>query len=257
MRKKLTQLLRMVNIREEEIKLYLLLLKLQRATIPELILKSNSSSITVYRIMKRLVEKGLVDMKPVNNKQYLYQALSLQTLINKIHKQQRQMSRLAYALQGLDPLLPFIDIDENNQDESIEVKEGSEACREEYLKMPSECKDEYLHIGNMHNLWKVADLTYDCPEERNFIHQRLAKGIYCRIFNTASKEAEEFLKRDSQEKRTTRLKEKLPVTDNYLGIAENHSVLFICDSANPKAIVVRQPELIQLQKSQFQIMWDK
>lgn len=256
MRKKLTNLLRLAELKDEEITLYLLLLKLKEATIPQLVAESNLNFMMVYRTIKRLTEKGLIDSEPVNNKQDIYKPLSLKSLINKIQTQQRKLRRLENGLKGLDHFLPYMDID-NETDESIQLREGLDAFLEEYLKLPELCEEEYLHIGNMHNLWNTAGLSYEAPEERNFIHRRIHRGAFARVLNPPTEKADEFASKDSIEKRTTKLKSGLPVTDNYLAITENQSSLFICDPEDPRVIVIKQPELLEMQKDQFRTLWSK
>ena len=55
------------------------------------------------------------------------------------------------------------------EEESIEIREGLDAFREEYLKLPSCCEDEYLHIGSMEDCWRVGKMGYDSPEERETV----------------------------------------------------------------------------------------
>lgn len=255
--KKIVSLLRLADLKEEEVRIYLLLMKLQRATISELVGKSGFNSMMVYRTIKRLLDRSLVGSKKLNNKQNLYCPLSLENLVKKIDKEERKLFRLKNSLMNLDLLLPYIDFNEDKDEEMIEVKDGVENFRAEYLKFPDICNEEYLHVGSMQNYWKTANLSYDAPEERGFIHKRLSKDIYARCLNTYSKEAEEFYLRDSLEKRTTILKRELPVMKNYLAIAETQSALFLCDEKNPRVIVVKQPELLALHKAQFAALWDR
>ena len=98
-------------------------------------------------------------------------------------------------------------------------------------------------------------MTYWCPEERNFTHKRLTKGISCRIVNIHTPEAEEFRKNDTRELRTSKLADTLPIVKNYLGITEHQASYFLCEPENPRVIIMKQPELVAMQKQSFEKLW--
>jgi hypothetical protein len=68
---------------------------------------------------------------------------------------------------------------------------------------------------------------------------------------------ESIQNRDTRECRTTKMKDSLPIMNNYLAITETQSTLFVCDKANPRAIIIKNPELLNLQKEQFKTLWEK
>ncbi len=255
MRRQLTELLRLCDLREDETALYLLLLKLRKATVPQLIGESGLHRMTVYRAIKRLQERNLLEVTRLNDKQDLYAPLSLDALINTVEHQERRFRRLALNLRNMDRLLPYMQTEEGENNELVEIRDGLDAFREEYLKFPELCEGEYLHIGSMENLWKSANLTYDCPEERGFIHKRMNKGVSCRIINIYSPIAEEFRENDSREMRTTKLTDALPIVKNYLGITEHQASYFLCEPDHPRVIVMKQPELVAMHKQHFEKLW--
>jgi predicted transcriptional regulator len=260
MRKRLIDLLRLAGLREEEAILYLHLLKLRRASMSELIACSELNVMTAYRTMKRLQERGLVSATKINQKQSVYAPLTLSALTAKLDVEQRKLRKLQLALENLDPLLPYLDATDDHMKEMekewIELREGREAFREEYLKIPMMCADEFLHIGSMQNYWRTAGMTDESPEELSFRHYRIQHGISARIFNTYSPESVKFHSRDSREMRTTRLLDDLPITKNYLAFTASDARYFFCDEENPRVIIIRQPELVALHKKQFQQLWE-
>jgi len=257
MKHRLQSLLRLAGLREEEATLYLHLLKLRRASMSELIAASGLNVMMAYRTMKRLQERGLVSAMKINRKTSVYAPLTLTALTKKLDQEQRKLRKLQLALRDLDPLLPYLDMEAAKDDaDPIEIREGIEAFREEYLKLPDCCTDEFLHIGSMQNYWRIAGMSDEAPEELAFRRKRIGKGTYCRIFNTHSPESETFAKRDSRELRTSRLVDDIPVRRDYLAYADNHVSHFICDAENPRVIVIRQPEAVALYRKQFEMMWN-
>jgi sugar-specific transcriptional regulator TrmB len=256
MLKKLKYLLSLAELKDEEINLYLLLLKIKKATIMELIAGSGLNTMRVYRTILKLEERGLINSDFLNKKQKIYYPLSLESLIMTIQRKAKKLFRLEQSLKGLDPLLQFVDINAEVDNNLIEIKEGLDAFKEEYLKLPSLCKDEFLHIGSMENYWNVAGMSFESPEERYFIHQRISRGVYARVIDIKTEKMEEVGKSDSIEKRTLKLKDKLPIMENYFTIAPTHTSLFICDVENPRVIVIKQPDLLNIQREQFRSLWE-
>ncbi|MFC1810168.1 hypothetical protein ACFLZH_01590, partial [Patescibacteria group bacterium] len=64
-------------------------------------------------------------------------------------------------------------------------------------------------------------------------------------------------RRDSFEKRTLKLKESLPIMENLLVISAKQSALFLCDREDPKVVLIKEPELLELQRQQFDYLWKK
>ena len=259
MRRRIQHLLSLAGLRGEEITLYLLLMKLHRATIGELSSASGMHLVTAYRTMKRLQDRGLVQALKVNQKLSVYAPLTLDALIQKLATKEREVRRLQLALKRLDHFLPFIGAgpeDARDGAEPIEIYEGLDAFREEYLKLPDLCGDEFLCMGSMQNYWKVAGMSDEAPEELGFRHKRFSRNMFCRVFNTHSPESQTFAKRDSQELRTTRLVDSIPVAKDYLGFTKDHVAHFICDADNPRVVIIRHPELVNVHRKQFEQLWD-
>jgi len=250
----------MAGLRDEEVTLYLHLLKLRRASMTELIAESKLNIMTAYRTIKRLTERGLVQSFSINQKQSVYAPLTLKALIHKLDQEQRSLRKVQLALQDLDHLLPYVDLEreakKDSNNELIELREGVDAFREEYLKIPDLCDDEFLCMGSMQNYWNVAGMSDEAPEELAFRHKRFSRKMFCRVFNTHSPESEGFAKRDRQELRTTRLIDSIPVAKDYLGYTKDHVRHFICDPQHPRVLIIRHPELVALYRDQFERMWN-
>lgn len=255
MLKQLTSLLKKAQLKEEEIKIYLVLLKLKQATATQICDFCGFHFVNVYRILKRLKNMGLIKSCPLNNKESLFKPLSLQTLLDKIQKEKKQLIELEQGLKYLDPFLSFMNIEEDEED-PIEIQCGIDAMKQAYLNLTNLSNEEMLPMGNVNNFLKLSGFSVDCPEERNFIQQRLRRGIYVRMMNPYNEIGEILKSRDSFEKRTMKLTRKQPIHDNFLVITEDRSTLFICDESDPKVLITKQPELLKMQRDQFNYYWN-
>jgi len=255
MRQKLRYLLQNSDLTEAQIRVYLQLLKLRRATIPQLRDETKLPNITVYRAIRSLVEQELLKQTSLNGKKTYFEPLSLEALAKRMSREQRRLRKLELQLRDLDHLLPYISLDEDIDHEDVLIREGKDAFTEEYLKIPDVLEQEYLHVGNMANMWRVVGFNYESPQERNFIAKRMEKNIYARVLDVHSKEAEQVQRNDSREKRTLMLKEQLPIMENFQIIGERQVSHFICDEDSPRVIVIKQPELVRAHRSAFDALW--
>lgn len=250
-------LLQAAGLSDGEVTVYLLLLKLQKASVGEIVAISGINTMTAYRMIKRLLERSLISEISLNKKQSVYVPLTLRSLVLRLESDERRMRKLQLALRGVDQLLPYLDLDQRADDpEPVEIREGLDAFREEYLKLPDYCSEEYLHIGSMQNYWDIAGMSDESPEELSFRHKRFKRHIFARVFNTPAPAMDAIMKRDSRELRTMKISDALPITRDYLGFADDYVCHFVCDPKNPKAIIIRHPELVSVHRRQFKQLWE-
>jgi sugar-specific transcriptional regulator TrmB len=259
MRRRLQDLLRLARLKEDEVVLYLSLLQLKRAGMPALIAKTGMNIMTAYRTIQRLKERGLVQGININKKQEVFAPLTLAALIQTLDREQRALGKLRESLKNLGPLLPYLDLEtqerSDTQDELIELREGIDAFREEYLKIPDHCRDEFLHLGSMQNYWDVAGMGDESPEELAFRAKRYRRGVYSRNINTNSDAIRAVQMRDSKELRTLRITDDIPVKHDYVAFADNYICHFICDKNDPRVVIIRHPELQAFHRKQFTDLW--
>lgn len=256
MKQYLFSILHKAGFREEEARLYVALLKFKQATLTELHVQTQLSHTTTYRTIHRLIERGLIEQIPINKKQSAYKALPLTALIASIRKEQSRIHKLELALKKMDHLLPYLELQDNNSTSSpIEVREGIDAFQEEYLKLPELGHDEFLAIGSSDSFWNASNAGIDSPLERSFVSRRLKNNVYSRSLMVASQDAEKIASNDAKEKRTTKMKEQLPVMNNMLMMSGGQVSHFVCDRDFPHVIVIRDPELVAMYKSYFENLW--
>lgn len=255
MQGKLRSLLRLADLSEEEVEVYLWLLKLRQSSIPELRVKTGLPNITVYRAIQRLTERELIAALPKNRKQLFYKPLTLKRLIQRVSSEQLQLRRLELELKNLDAYLPYINLENEEEAEDITVRLGKEAFKEEYLKFPEVFENEYLHIGNLSNLWNALNFTYESPEERGFIRRRCARNIFARVLDVPTENSLRVQANDSKEKRTLVFKDRIPIKDDFLLIGEKQVGHFICNPDAPRVIIMKSPTLLALHHDYFEKLW--
>ena len=214
--------------------------------------------MTVYRTLKRLEDRGLLAASPVNRKEKMYKALSLNALVKKLESDERKIRKLQANLRKMTPFLRYLPTESEkiSDEDPVELREGLDAFREEYLKLPDLCTSEFQCLGSMQNYWRIAGMSDEAPEEIGFRNKRFRSGIFSLTLNTPSPEAEVFAKRDSRELRRTRITAALPIKRDYMAFTDDRVCHFLCDPENPQVIIFRQPELLAMYRRQFRSIWD-
>lgn len=256
MKNYLCSLLQKAGFRREEVQLYMTLLSVKHSTLIDLHVRTGMSHTTTYRTIYRLMDRGLIEQIPLNKKQSLYKALPLSAFIASLEKEQSKMRKLEMSLRKFDHVLASMNFSQmNSGDSPIEIHEGIDAFHEEYLKLPELGHDEFLAIGSSDSFWKASNANIESPLERSFVSRRLKNNVYSRSMMVASNDAEKIASNDAKEKRTTKIKERLPVMTNMLMMSGDQVSHFVCDADFPHVIVIRDPELVAMHKNYFESLW--
>jgi sugar-specific transcriptional regulator TrmB len=247
MQRNLKSLLRLADLKEEEIVLYMHLQRIGEGTVTQLKAETSISLSTIYRTINRLLDRRLIKSIETNAKQSVFVPLPLTSLIKKIKSEQTKLDKLVNSLEGMDNFIPF--------SESVEIRSGTEAMKEEYLNYVNNARENLFSLGSVMSLWNMTDISYHSSEERNFIKKRLVKGIYARVFSDDDKEFYEVRNNDSLEKRTTKIKGGVLEDKNLFMMTEDYSTFFLCEEENPRVVITRHPDLLRLQKEHFSNLW--
>lgn len=255
MQQSLRQLLRLLDLSEEETELYLCMLENSSNRISEILKKKRIPKTSVYRMTRRLVERNLLKEKSVNGKQREYIPCTIAELLERATAQGRELETIKHALRNTDSLLPFMRNEEGEA--SVALREGMEDFRQEYLSVPTTLTQEYLHMGSVPDFWKTANMGFESPEERWFISTRLRRNVYARILELPSPEAHVVQAQDSREKRTTKIIPSLPLKKDFVLVSDTRVSHFVCNPDYPRVIVIRHPSAVQMYRQHFDLLWEK
>lgn len=247
--------LQLADLSEEEANLFVSLVKHGACTRSQIATLSDKSPIGTYRLLRTLADRGIVKVEKDTRGKFQY-AADVDGLLNRVEKHERRLRRAILSLRELQPLLRHLPDDEAAEDdEAIEVREGLDAFREEYLRIPDQCRNEWLSIGTLENFWKVAGFGYESAEERAFIHKRLNRRVGARVINPRSPQMDSIRRNDDRELRQIHFLDTLPVQRDCLAFTDTHVAHFICDQEDPRVIVMRHPELQRIHRNHFAQLW--
>ncbi|MBT3836288.1 hypothetical protein HOD05_04485 [Candidatus Woesearchaeota archaeon] len=167
--------LKEAGLTEGEIKVYLALLELGLSTIGPILEKSRITKSIIYRILERLIDKGLVSYI-IKNKTKHFQASSPKKLVDYIEKRKQEMDE---NKKKVEELLPQLLLKQNMSKKSeATIYEGFKGIMTVHDKRFEKLKkgDEYFFFG----LPPEQPGYYHAYWEKD--HKKRAKlGIKCKM----------------------------------------------------------------------------
>lgn len=160
MEKNLSQSLRLFGLDENEIKVYLTMLNTGHSSILKVSKYSEIKRSTVYTIVEKLIEKGLVRISVVEKKK--------RYLLEDPEKIIKIMEERKSRLEDIVPELKE-KYGENNEKPIISFYEGKDGVRQIYKKI-FKCKTEMLWYG------VAGDMTIEFPEYDDMILKSVRKN---------------------------------------------------------------------------------
>jgi len=172
-----TKLLYDIGLTEGETKVYLALINLGTTKTGELSAKAEVSSSKVYKILDRLIKKGLVGYITKGKIKY-FSALEPKRILQYLDEKEKQIKEKKEVIKKILPQLELAQKKSGKKNQAV-IYEGFIAIKNFYLNILSELSknDFYYVIG--------ATYGHDKPGFReffqNFHTQRAEKGIKVKL----------------------------------------------------------------------------
>lgn len=230
-----TDILSEMGLTQKEIDVYLTLISFKSATISEIINKAKVSRQSVYEIIQKLLDKGLISfITKDGKKQYV---VTNPERLRDIQKEK---------LELLDNLLPELlsKYRENKEEMSVEVfigKEGMKAITNNILKVG---KPIYV-LSNDARIFDV--LQYYMPQ---FMQKRAKLGIKMHVIYSEAARPKK-VEGELLEVRYVPEEYKLPLSIAVYGTHSN----IIVYSESPVAMHIENKETAQSFMQYFNLMW--
>ncbi len=231
-----TSILSEMGLTQKEIDVYLTLISLKSATISELINKAKVSRQSVYEIIQKLLDKGLISFVTKDGKKQ-YVATNPERL-RDIQKEK---------LELLDKLLPELvsKYKENKEEMNVEVfvgKEGMKTITNNILKVG---KPIYV-LSNDARIFEL--LRYYMPQ---FMQKRAKSGIGMHaIYSEAARQKK--IEGELLEVRYVPNEYRLPIS---IAVYGEHSNIIVY-SENPVALHIENKATAQSFMQYFNLMWN-
>lgn len=229
------KIIQRAGLTETEAKIYLVLLNLGKSLAGTIAKKAGIHRRTVYDVLDRLVEKGLVGYIKENKKRY-YSITEPERLLDVVKENETE-------LQKVVPYLQKINQEIRSKEETLffKGKEGLKSIFEDQLR---ECK-EILVIGGSLKAGEIV--KYYFPRYHKI---RREKNINLKIIYS----------KEYREKEEIPLSQIRYLPESYGSVAATNiygdKVAIIVWTEEPVAILIKNNEVAKAYRSYFELLWD-
>jgi len=240
--------LRRIGLLDNEIKIYLTLLKMGSALASELAEKTDFHRVYVYDVLKSLTNKGLVTYVIKNNKKY-FDVISPNKILDLLKEKEDEIKKQEQEIQKILPQLLLLHKPRKNRPivEVYEGKEGMKTIFNDILRT----KKEWLTIGGTGHVPKV--LPYFIPGWH--LKRKKAKIKARAIFydtKNGRKRGKEFLNIGLAEVKHMPKEYVLPAT---IYLWENKTAIVLISEEKPYGILIESKEITKSFKAYFELVW--
>lgn len=230
--------LRAFGLTNQEIKVYLALLKLGSALVQDIAQKAKTYRTYTYEILKSLKEKGLVSYVIKSGKQY-FEVAEPQKLANILEEKRLMVQNILPELKNL--------YQSSAQKPSIEIYEGKEGLKTLLDRMLA-AKQEILVYGSTKKQMKLLEFYFP-----NYIRRRVSAKISTKVLTEKNPQTIAMLKTEKKELRESRFLEKILFPTVTYICADK--VIIIDLENDPLGVMIENEAIAATQKTVFNLLW--
>lgn len=237
---------------ETEALIYLAILKKPGQSLQEIEQHTQLSKATVYRIFEMLYEKKVVSLNEATWPRTV-NAISIRELTEHLAKKQRQLGKTIASLRKSKDLQDLSLL--AHTQEPIEILTNPDQATEQAYKIISQAWDTFLCFGASEKIFDVAGEKAG----RDFISNRVRKGRKCAaIFTDLNERTKYLLQNNRKQLRQGKFMNIPTLQDSITYIHGNEITVWNNDpELGKRALVVKDPALVNLYKNQFATLWKK
>lgn len=239
------KILAKLGLTETESKIYMILLRLGSTHVTPVIKKAELHRATVYDVLDRLIEKGLVNYVIKEGKRF-YEAAQPERFDVILEEKQKELDEQKLTFKKIKPELDGLKklSKEKQEAEIYQGKQGLKTVMEEVLRQ----KETFYALGAQGNFQKYI------PEYHKYWHMQIYKRKIPMYMIYAEKCRELRTKLEPLPGAKVKYIKKLydgPSTTNFYG----DTVLIVTWSEQPLVIKVRNKNLAENYKHFFNMIW--
>lgn len=241
-----TQKLQNIGLTRNESRVYLFLLEHQEAKTGIICSKLNIPSSHIYRLLEKLLDKGIISYKIVNNVK-IFRPVDPESLYSLFREKERQLDREKEDLKDFITNLKKIEIKENKQND-FKYFEGVSGVRSMFTEfVASFKKNSEIYIASApiaYEKWNafLLDLFHP-PRIKKNVSQRLIVPIRLKKYG---KEREQF--------QPIEIRYSPIEMETEFGVAGDYTY-FLSYGDKPYALLIRDINLAKTQIKIFNSLW--
>lgn len=240
-----TKILKEIGLSENEIKLYLELLKLGETSTGPLIKKTGIASSRVYTSLNSLINRGLVTFITKNNTKF-YQAENPDTLLKNVEEKKKQLENILPNLKSI--------MKKEEKETYSTIFEGFNGFKTAFQNQIDECtsKDEIFVIGFSPQNYAFKSLRIFL---KNIDLKRHKKKIKLNII--LPKESKNTIGKDREKEPYTKVKYMLRgfFSPTAMNIYKDYVLLTIWEE-KPTVFLIKNDKIATSFKQYFKSLWN-
>lgn len=248
-KKDLYKSLKELGLSEHEITLYSVSVSAGPTPVSKLAEYMNISRPNVYKLIDGLEKAGLAKFS--QHKGYLktFMVEPPSAILERLRAKQEQLKDLDRNISVLMPVL----LSEYHQGElpsSIKIYQGQEQFLKIFNQLAEETKDITEFFGPLDYFLSFVTRERD----QLWMRERINRNVFCRVISPPSKDLEDYMSRDKEEMRETRvLKAKLPFVTAFQLFSNK---VIIWQPKAPLAILISDEYIAAMMRTIFYTIWE-
>ncbi|MBI4448240.1 hypothetical protein HY643_04615 [Candidatus Woesearchaeota archaeon] len=240
------QTLQKAGFTQNEVKTYLCLLKIGKATSYSIVKEAGISSGKIYETLNKLIERGLASYVLINGKKH-FQAADPDRLIDFMKKRENELHEETEAIAKILPVLK--QEKKPKEANNAEIFEGISGIKTVYELMLRETppNQTILILGAPKEAGERLDAYFD-----NFNKRRIEKNVHLKIILNHSHPREKKLK--SIKKTQVKIFPKNVTTPAWVNIFGNYVATFSLTD-KPIVFLLQSKKTAESYKQYFGLMW--
>lgn len=229
------------GLSENEVKIYLTLIKAGESTVQIIAKNAGLPRTTVYHILDKLLDKSLVGFVIKDYTKY-FQATKPQKMLEILEDKKKMINEIIPELSSISETMikkPDVLI--------LEGLNGIKGVLQDLLKE----ENEILHYGDIISLQKV--LQYAFPQ---YITERVKRKIPIRIICKKEDPHEDLLKNSKKEYRKFVFIPNTFLFNASVFIFSKKVAILNLKKEPYYAIIIKNPDFYETQKNLFELLWD-
>jgi sugar-specific transcriptional regulator TrmB len=243
-----TKLLQDIGLTEGETKVYLALIKLGETKTGPLAKESGVSSSKVYKILDRLIKKGLAG-SVVKGKTKYFNSMNPKSILDYMEGKQKELNEKTRLVKEL---IPSLNLERNKAKDQSQATlfEGMKAIQNFYRNILNDLKagEEYYVLG--------AHYPPNRPDVRAFYYayhsDRIKKKI--KVNMLANPETRGNLEKTTQMNANIRYLPQYFISNMTITFYKNKAFIFFF-TENPVGFLLESREVAKSLKAYFDVLW--
>jgi len=244
------QLLERAGLSSSEAKFYLAAYQNPKMSIKEIQKKSGLSKTSAYRAFESLREFGFITTSN-DNWRKIVETTSLNTLAEKLAKEQRKLRKIELELKSIGNLMSLTAF--SHLEEPLEIITNQNKIQEKAFSLFASDWDKFLCYGSAERLIDVIGNQ----EEREWVKQRSKRGrtVDCWITEIGDY-AHDFLPNNDKDLRNVKINIEKENQDYMTYIIGDEVITWHKDKElGNRAIIIKDPLIVRMQENMFKRIW--